>query len=121
MRESEISKRIRVRASRLGWRLFTNVIGLAWVGIPSRVPGADAVLLQRARRVRFGLCPGSADLIGYKLVTITPEMVGSILPVFAAIEVKTPTGRVKPEQEQFLFMVNAAGGYGKVVRAVEDL
>jgi hypothetical protein len=70
--------------------------------------------------VQFGLCKGSADLIGYRSITITPEMVGQQVAVFASIEVKTPTGRIRPEQQQWLDTVQAAGGIAGVARSVED-
>jgi hypothetical protein len=70
--------------------------------------------------VRYGLQPGSSDLIGWRTVTITPDMVGQRIAVFTSIEVKTPTGRVKPEQQQWLDAVQAAGGIAGVARSVED-
>jgi hypothetical protein len=75
---------------------------------------------QHGRPVQFGLCKGSADLIGYRTVTITPEMVGQQVAVFTSIEVKTPTGRIRPEQQQWLETVQAAGGIAGVARSVED-
>jgi hypothetical protein len=72
------------------------------------------------RPVQFGLCKGSADLIGWRTVTITPEMVGQRIAVFTSIEVKTPTGRVQPEQKQWLEAVQAAGGIAGIARSVED-
>ena len=68
----------------------------------------------------FGLARGSADLIGWTIRTVTPEMVGTQVAVFTSIEVKTPTGRVKPEQQQWLDAVQAAGGIAGVARSVED-
>jgi dihydroxyacid dehydratase/phosphogluconate dehydratase len=53
-------------------------------------------------------------------VTITPEMVGQQVAVFASIEVKTPTGRIRPEQQAWLETVQAAGGIAGVARSVED-
>ena len=53
---------------------------------------------QHGRPVTFGLCPGSADLIGYRTITITADMVGQQLAVFAAVEVKAPKGRLTPGQ-----------------------
>jgi hypothetical protein len=47
-------------------------------------------------------------------------MVGSIVAVFTSIEVKTPTGRLRPEQQQWLNAVQAAGGIAGVARSVED-
>ena len=70
--------------------------------------------------MQFGLCKGSADLIGYRTITITPEMLGQQVEVFTSIEVKTPTGRVRPEQQAWLETVQAAGGIAGVARSVED-
>jgi hypothetical protein len=75
---------------------------------------------QHGRPVQFGLCKGSADLIGWRTVTVTPEMVGTQVAVFLSIEVKTPTGRLRPEQQQWLDAVQAAGGIAGVARSVED-
>jgi len=72
------------------------------------------------RPVSFGLCKGSADLIGWRTVTITPEMVGQQIAVFTSIEVKSSSGRVKPEQQQWLNAVQAAGGIAGVARSVEE-
>jgi len=72
------------------------------------------------RPVSFGLCKGSADLIGWRSVTITPEMVGQQIAVFTSIEVKSSSGRVKPEQQQWLNTVQAAGGIAGVARSVEE-
>ena len=70
--------------------------------------------------VRYGLQPGSSDLIGWTIRTVTPEMVGQQVAVFTSIEVKTPTGRLRPEQQQWLDAVQAAGGIAGVARSVED-
>jgi hypothetical protein len=75
---------------------------------------------QNGRPVQFGLCKGSADLIGWRTITVTPDMVGRRLAVFTSIEVKTPTGRLRPEQQQWLNAVQAAGGIAGVARSVED-
>lgn len=66
------------------------------------------VAIQGTTRVRYGLCVGSSDLIGIANGR------------FVALEVKTQSGRVAPEQAQFLALVNARGGIGRVVRSVED-
>ncbi|MEO5375642.1 MAG: VRR-NUC domain-containing protein [Alphaproteobacteria bacterium] len=70
-------------------------------------------------RVVYGLCPGSSDLIGFRTVTVTPDLVGRQLAQFVAIEVKTATGRVSPEQRRFLDAVERAGGLAAVVRSPE--
>ena len=75
---------------------------------------------RTGRLVTFGLARGSADLIGWRTITVTPAMVGTRLAVFTSIEVKTPTGRVRPEQQAWLEAVQKAGGIAIVARSVED-
>ena len=104
--EQSIQQHIRLTCSTGSTRLFRNNTG--------------TLRDQHGRPVSFGLCKGSADLIGWRTVTITPEMVGTTVAVFTSIEVKTPTGRVKPEQQQWMDAVQAAGGIAGVARSVED-
>ncbi len=106
MTEQQIQQRIRLALSRGPVRLYRNNTG--------------TLRDQHGRPVTFGLAVGSADLIGWTTRTITPDMVGQQLAVFTSIEVKTPTGRVKPEQQQWLDAVQAAGGIAGVARSVED-
>ena len=104
--EQSIQQHIRLACSTGSTRLFRNNTG--------------TLRDQHGRPVSFGLCKGSADLIGWRTVTITPEMLGQQVAVFTSIEVKTPTGKVKPEQQQWLDAVQAAGGIAGVARSVED-
>jgi hypothetical protein len=106
--ETIIQQRIRLELGREpSLRLFRNNTG----SLPDP---------RTKRPVQFGLCKGSADLIGWKQVTITPDMVGQQMAVFASIEVKTPTGRLTPDQSNWLSVVQAAGGVAGVARSVED-
>jgi len=104
--EQRIQQEIRIACSTGDTRLFRNNTG--------------TLRDQHGRPVQFGLCKGSADLIGWKRVTVTPEMVGQQVAVFLSIEVKTPTGKLRPEQKQWLDAVQAAGGIAGVARSVED-
>ena len=104
--EQSIQQHIRLTCSTGATRLFRNNTG--------------TLRDQHGRPVSFGLAKGSADLIGWRTVTITPDMVGQQVAVFTSIEVKTPTGRVKLEQQQWLDAVQAAGGIAGVARSVED-
>lgn len=106
MSEQRIQQEIRIACSHGDTRLFRNNTG--------------TLRDQNGRPVQFGLCKGSADLIGWKRVTVTEEMVGTAVAVFASIEVKTATGRLRPEQQQWLDAVQAAGGIAGVARSVED-
>jgi hypothetical protein len=104
--EQRIQQEIRLAISKGDTRLFRNNTG--------------TLRDQHGRPVQFGLCKGSADLIGWRTVTVTPEMVGTQVAVFLSIEVKTSTGRLRPEQQQWLDAVQAAGGIAGVARSVED-
>lgn len=75
---------------------------------------------KTGRPIQFGLARGSSDLVGWRSVTITPEMVGQQLAVFTAIEVKTPKGRATPEQRNWLETVQSAGGIAGIARSVAD-
>ena len=106
--ETEIQQHIRLAlGTRSDLRLFRNNTGT----LPDPRTG---------RPVQFGLARGSADLIGLRTVTITPDMVGQQVAVFTSIEVKTPTGRVSPDQTAWLNMVQQAGGIAGVARTVSD-
>lgn len=88
-------------------RIFRNQVG----SLPDPRTG---------RLVTFGLTKGSADLIGWRTVVVTPEMVGTTLAVFLSIEVKTPTGRVTPQQQAWQAAVQQAGGISGIARSVSD-
>ena len=75
---------------------------------------------RTGRLVTFGLAKGSGDLIGWRTITIGPEHVGQRIAVFTSIEVKTPTGRVSPQQHAWLSVVLAAGGIAGIARSVPD-
>ena len=75
---------------------------------------------KSGRLVRYGLCKGSSDVIGAIPVEITHDMVGKKVAIFGAWEVKTATGRIRPEQLQFIAAVKKAGGRAGVARGVED-
>jgi hypothetical protein len=104
--EQQIQQHIRLTCSTGSTRLFRNNTG--------------TLRDQHGRPVQFGLAVGSADLIGWRTVTITPDMVGQQVAVFTSIEVKSATGRLRPEQRQWLEAVQAAGGIAGVARSVED-
>lgn len=64
---------------------------------------------KSGRFVHYGLCKGSSDI-----VAVSPDG----RAVF--IEVKTPTGRVRPEQVQFIAAVRRNGAYAGIARSVDD-
>lgn len=64
---------------------------------------------ERAKST-YGLCPGAADLVGI----VQPS--GRWL----ALEVKTGRGVPTEQQQNFIDMVNAFGGIGRVVRSLSE-
>ena len=106
--ETTLQQQIRLAlGTRSDLRLFRNQVG--------QLPDP-----RTGRPVQFGLARGSADLIGWRTITITPDMVGQRLAVFTSIEVKTERGRVRPEQHAWLAAVTGAGGIAGVARSVTD-
>lgn len=109
-------------------RIFRNNVGKCWIGASKQfthfqmvnVKSGD-VLIQNARFFDAGLCVGSSDLIGLKAVKITPEMVGTEIAVFVAIEVKLPNGKVQDNQINFLEMVKKLGGKGIICRDEKNI
>ena len=106
MTEAELLKKLMLDGSKLGLRLFRNQVG--------------SYELKDGRWLTSGLCVGSSDLIGYLPVVITEAMVGRTVAVFVAVEAKGPTGRVRPEQQQFIDVVTKAGALG-VITTEPDL
>lgn len=106
MREKAIQDRIRVAVSKAGAVMFRNNVGQA--------------ILPDGSVVRYGLAVGSSDLIGWKPVEITPDMVGQTVAIFTAIEVKTKTGRPTPAQVHFIEAVKKSGGLAGVARSEDE-
>lgn len=121
--EGRIKAEVRKALGRVkGLRIFNNPVGQGWIGeaAPYKVPGmAQVMLLQHAQKLCFGLIKGSGDLIGWKSVTVTPEMVGQKVAVFVSIEVKTPKGRLSAPQLVWRGNVIEAGGIALVVRSAD--
>lgn len=106
--ETVIQQQIRLAlGTRSDLRLFRNNTG----SLPDPRTG---------RPIQFGLAKGSADLIGLRTVTITPDMVGRQVAVFTSLEIKTPMGRATPEQRSWLEMVRSRGGLAGIARSVQD-
>lgn len=104
--ETNIQRRIMVALSKQGVTIFRNNTGVA--------------TFPDGSRVAYGLTPGSSDLIGWRSLPITPDMVGKRIAVFTAIEVKTPKGRLTPQQRNFIDIVRAHGGIAGVAKSIED-
>lgn len=122
MTESNLQQQIfKALGGRPDCRLFRNTCGVGWVGNVVTVdPRRGTVTLRNARRQTFGLHVGSGDLIGWRTVVITPDMVGRPAAIFTSLEVKTERGKPSVEQERWDFAVKVDGGLSGIVRSVEE-
>lgn len=94
--EANIQQLIRLALAEAGHVVFRNNIG----GYKS----------PSGRWVDYGVGgKGGSDLLGW-----TKD------GAFLAVEVKTATGRVRPEQEAFIEAVKRAGGRAGIARSVDD-
>lgn len=121
--ETTIVHRIMLALTEVGSRIFRNQVGKAYQGKAERITHSGTypcnpgdVILRNARMVTTGLTVGSSDLIGWTSKTVTPEMLGTRIAVFTALEVKVPgRHRVTDEQYQFGDAVRQAGGIFAIV------
>jgi hypothetical protein len=106
--EAGVQQAIRLAlGSSPGVKLFRNNVG--------------AYKDPQGRVIRYGLMTGSADLIGWKTVIVTPDMVGTRIAQFVSVEVKAPKGVVRPEQQVWADNVRKGGGIAVVARSVKDV
>lgn len=119
--ESTVQNQIRDMSAQLGDDLWRNNSGV--------LPG------EHGQPVRFGLgndsskvnavCK-SSDLIGVTRVLITPEMVGSVVGVFTAVEVKEEGWKFnlrnarEVAQKVFIDLVLQNGGYAGFAQSIND-
>lgn len=105
--EMALQQRLRVLAAQHGTPLLRNNSG--------------ASTDQSGRVIRYGLGNDSekinkvfksSDLIGIWPVVITPEMVGSTVGVFFAVEVKAPGWRMRPSDRH----AQAQANFGEWVK-----
>lgn len=93
MRETELVNRIQLKASELGCTLFRNNVGMT---------------RYRDRVIRYGLCKGSSDLIGF-----------NNRGIFIAVECKINTPMTR-EQMCFLKAVACAHGISIIAHSVDE-
>lgn len=106
MTETTLVRNLLAHGSTFKARLFRNNVGVL----------RDA----EGRYVRYGLCIGSSDVIGWTPVVITPAMVGRTVLVFTAFECKVGRNVTTVEQGAFLSAVQQQGGIAAVVRTLAD-
>lgn len=127
MKESTILKQVMLAATLQGAVAFRNNIGTGWIGRSRWLKSGDLhrahgdeIVIEQPRPLHAGLHIGSADLIGWRTITITPEMVGRRVAVFLSAETKSATGRLSADQKNWLHQVSQAGGCALVARSPEE-
>jgi len=108
-RETGIQNEIRLAVAKAGATTFRNITAQGWAGMVAD-KGQNYVTIANPTPLIAGLCVGSADVIGWKPVKITKDMIDQTVAVFVALEIKTPVGRASPEQLRFIQAVQRAGG-----------
>mgnify|MGYP000299454076 CR=1 FL=1 len=107
MSEARILAACRIALSKAGAVVWRNNQGV----LPDR----------NGRPVHFGVCnPGGSDLLGYRSILVTPDMVGTRVAVLLACEVKTQVGKPTSAQRHFLETVRAAGGIAILAHSAEE-
>jgi len=106
--EKTILKHCHDTLLKLGVRIWRNNSGAMKIG---------------SRFVKYGVAnPGGSDLIGYKVLEITPEMVGKKIAQFVAVECKASQGgKLSEHQRKFLLNVQEDGGIAIVASSVDDV
>lgn len=119
--ETAVQNEIRLATTKNGWRLWRNNVGVLRDerGVPVRYGLAnDTAGLNKSVK--------SGDLIGIRPVTITPEMVGSVIGQFVSIEVKKADWIYRGTdheraQLKWQHIVSGLGGYAKFANSTENL
>ncbi len=107
-KETNIWRTIILESQKLGYRLFRN----------QRYKGKT----DKNAWVDCGVGgDGGSDLVGYRIITITPDMIGKQVAIFTAIETKIKGGYKRPEQKLFIDAVNKNGGIGLFAYSMDDL
>lgn len=95
MKETQLVQLVRLACAEAG--------AIVWRNNTGSLPDTNG------RWVQYGLCKGSADLVGI------------FEGRFLAIEVKKPEGRLRKEQRQFLDIIRKNGGIAGVARYPSDV
>lgn len=120
--EATVQNHIRDMSAQLGHYLWRNNVGV--------LPNPET-----NQPVRYGLLNDSpklnkiiksSDLVGPTSIMITPDMVGRMVAVFTAVEVKKEDWKYNPKsnhevaQQAFIDLVRSAGGLAGFATSTED-
>lgn len=101
-------------------KCWSNPVGLAYNGHMIKTfveKGIRYGIIKNPTPVKYGLCKGSNDIIGFRKRILKGERFAQ----FIGMEIKTPEDITRKHQKNFIDMINISGGISGVVRSVEDI
>ena len=106
------------------WGKFVRTqVGVFWAGqLQGSIYLKDGMrygLIKNIRATPMGF-KGLSDYVGYRTITITPEMVGNRIAVAVCLEGKSPKGVVSAEQAHFLKVAREDGCITMIVRSADQ-
>jgi hypothetical protein len=114
-------KESQVQAEILQWLLTEPIKQVCFVFRQQSVGVFDPIVSKYRFNHGPGRIKGVSDILGVVGRVGIEQGLLTGLGRFLAIEVKGTTGRLTPEQAEFLIQVNNRGGLGFVARSVEDV
>jgi len=118
MNESELLAKVLIKLK--SFRIFRNHRGKAYQGKAFFNKDKKSVTIHNPRFYEFGLIQGASDLIGWKNIKITKDMVDQNIAQFVAIEGKAGKDRLSEYQSTFLENVRRSGGIALVAVDKDD-
>lgn len=110
--ETNVWKQAQIDLSPAGFRLFRNQRYVGPIVRQGEITNSFA---------NCGLMNGAGDLIGYRIIRITPDMVGRTFAQFVSLESKVPKGGVVSEdQKNWKAAINKDGGLAEIIHGPED-
>lgn len=116
MSESKVTSHVRLAAAQINTPLWRNNCG--------------GFYDNTGRFIRYGLGSeaelASSDFIGIRPVLITPDLVGQVLGVFTAVEMKAENFKFNKndkhllKQKHFIDIVQQYGGFAGFASSVDD-
>ena len=101
-----------------------NTIYRGWTGELVRQwrdPTGVVVTLKRAAFRAFGLGTDTLDLVGWRPVKITADMVGKVIAQYVEVDAKTPQyKRMSTGQKNRARVIREAGGFAGVAMRIEE-
>lgn len=105
--ETNVWKRALIKYSKLGYKLYRNQRYVGPIVRKGKITKAWA---------DCGLHDGFGDLLGWKSIVITADMVGKKIAQLCMFEAKTEKGTLRKEQETVRDIVINDGGIYEVIR-----